>query len=47
MAVVPGSAFGQFGVGHVRVCYTAPIDVLQEALVRIRRYVEHHRTAAK
>jgi aminotransferase len=47
VAVVPGSAFGQFGVGHVRICYTAPIDVLQEALVRMRRFVEGHRSAAK
>ena len=47
VAVVPGSAFGQFGVGHVRVCYTAPLDVLEEALVRIRRYVEGHRSGTK
>jgi aminotransferase len=47
VAVVPGSAFGQFGVGHVRICYTAPIDVLQEALVRMRRFVEGHHSAAK
>ena len=47
VAVVPGSAFGQFGVGHVRVCYTAPIEVLEEALVRIRRFVGRHRNGAK
>jgi aminotransferase len=47
VAVVPGSAFGQFGVGHVRICYTAPLDVLGEALVRMRRFVDRHRTAAK
>ncbi len=47
VAVVPGSAFGQFGVGHVRICYTAPIDVLEEALTRMRRFVDRHRTAAK
>jgi aminotransferase len=47
VAVVPGSAFGQFGVGHVRVCYTAPIDVLEEALGRMKRFVQRHQTSAK
>ena len=47
VAVVPGSAFGQFGVGHVRICYTAPFDVLEEALQRIRRFVDRHRPSAK
>jgi aminotransferase len=47
VAVVPGSAFGQFGVGHVRVCYTAPMDVLEEALGRIRRFVDSHRSPTK
>ncbi len=47
VAVVPGSAFGQFGVGHVRICYTAPIDVLEQALERMRRFVGRHRTGAK
>jgi aminotransferase len=47
VAVVPGSAFGQFGVGHVRVCYTAQYDVIEEALRRMRRFVERHRSAAK
>jgi aminotransferase len=47
VAVVPGSAFGQFGVGHVRICYTAPLDVLEEALQRIRRFVERHQPSAK
>ena len=46
VAVVPGSAFGQFGVGHVRICYTAPIDVLEEALGRMRRFVDKHRAAS-
>jgi len=44
---VPGSAFGQFGVGHVRICYTAPCDVLEEALRRMRRFVETHSVSAK
>lgn len=47
VAVVPGSAFGQFGVGHVRVCYTAPYDVLEQALERMRRFVRRHHAGAK
>jgi aminotransferase len=47
VAVVPGSAFGELGLDHVRVCYTAPIDVLEQALVRMRRFVERHRASAK
>jgi aminotransferase len=47
VAVVPGSAFGQFGVGHVRVCYAAPYEQLEEAVRRMRRFVERHRSTAK
>jgi aminotransferase len=47
VAVVPGSAFGQFGVGHVRICYAMPYEVLEQALERIRGFVDRHRTAAK
>jgi aminotransferase len=47
VAVVPGSAFGQFGVGHVRVCYAAPYEQLEEALLRMRRFVERQRNGAK
>ena len=39
VAVIPGSAFGECGRGHVRVCYTAPRPLLEEALERIRRFV--------
>jgi aminotransferase len=39
VAVVPGSAFGPSGAGHVRMCYATSYEQLQEALVRIRRFV--------
>ncbi|MCH8142226.1 MAG: aminotransferase class I/II-fold pyridoxal phosphate-dependent enzyme [Proteobacteria bacterium] len=42
VAVVPGSAFGQFGVGHVRICYAADYDDLVEAMKRLRTFVERH-----
>ncbi|HLB26086.1 MAG TPA: aminotransferase class I/II-fold pyridoxal phosphate-dependent enzyme, partial [Dehalococcoidia bacterium] len=39
VAVIPGSSFGDCGRGHVRVCYAAPRSDLEDALVRIRRFV--------
>jgi aminotransferase len=43
VAVVPGSAFGPSGEGHVRACYATSYEQLEEALVRIGRFVERHR----
>lgn len=40
VAVVPGSAFGPSGAGHVRMCYATAYDDLEEALRRIARFVE-------
>lgn len=42
VAVIPGSAFGEGGAGHVRVCYTAPQPLLEEAMERISRFVKRH-----
>ncbi|HEY4753718.1 MAG TPA: aminotransferase class I/II-fold pyridoxal phosphate-dependent enzyme [Candidatus Limnocylindrales bacterium] len=43
VAVVPGSAFGPSGEGHVRACYATSYEKLEEALERIGRFVERHR----
>jgi aminotransferase len=43
VAVVPGNAFGPSGEGHVRMCYATAYEKLEEALVRIERFVERHR----
>jgi aminotransferase len=43
VAVVPGSAFGQCGVGHVRACYAVAYDQIEEALERIARFVARYR----
>jgi aminotransferase len=43
VAVVPGDAFGPSGAGHVRMCYAASYEQLEEALVRIGRFVERQR----
>jgi aminotransferase len=44
VAVIPGSAFGPSGEGHVRACYATSYEALEEALVRIGRFVERHRS---
>lgn len=39
VAVVPGSAFGPSGAGHVRCSYATNLETLQEALRRMERFV--------
>jgi aminotransferase len=39
VAVVPGNAFGPSGEGHVRACYATSYEQLEEALVRMGRFV--------
>jgi len=43
VAVVPGSAFGPSGAGHIRACYATSYEQLEEALRRIERFVERQR----
>jgi aminotransferase len=42
VAVVPGGAFGESGRDHVRACYATSMEKIEEALVRIGRFVEKH-----
>lgn len=42
VAVIPGSAFGPSGAGHVRVCYANSYANLEEAMTRIDRFVQRH-----
>jgi aminotransferase len=42
VAVVPGSAFGAAGNGYVRAAYCTAYDQLEEALVRMERFVKKH-----
>jgi aminotransferase len=44
VAVIPGGAFGPSGEAHVRACYAASYERLQEALVRIGQFVERVRS---
>ncbi|MGZ3631734.1 MAG: pyridoxal phosphate-dependent aminotransferase [Candidatus Limnocylindrales bacterium] len=39
VAVIPGDAFGPSGEGHVRACYATSYEGLEEALVRIERFL--------
>lgn len=39
VAVVPGSAFGECGEGHIRCCYAVSLPEIEEALERIKRFV--------
>jgi len=41
--VVPGSAFGSCGEGHIRISYAAAYEQLEEALSRIERAVKKFR----
>jgi aminotransferase len=43
VAVVPGSAFGAAGEGHVRCCYATSLREIEEALRRMAAFVSRHR----
>ncbi len=43
VAVVPGTAFGQCGEGYVRCCYATSLADIEEALSRMKRFVDKHR----
>jgi len=42
VAVVPGSAFGECGEGYIRCCYATSMADIEEALVRIKRFVKKY-----
>jgi aminotransferase len=44
VAVVPGNAFGKGGEGYVRCCYATSLSDIEEALARMKRFVDRHRT---
>ncbi len=43
VVVVPGNAFGERGVGHIRACYAASMEKIDEACDRIERFVGRQR----
>lgn len=42
VAVVPGSAFGENGEGFVRISYAASMEMIEEALRRMARFVKKY-----
>jgi len=46
VAVVPGSAFGSAGAGYVRCAYCSAFDQLEEALVRMERFLKKYSTGS-
>jgi aminotransferase len=43
VAVVPGNVFGKGGEGYIRCSYASSMEQLQEAVKRMKRFVENHR----
>jgi len=43
VAVVAGTAFGQCGEGYVRCCYATSLADIEEALTRMKRFVDKHK----
>ena len=46
VAFIPGSSFGQYGKGYVRLSYAASMAVIKEAMVRLTAYVNDKRGQA-
>ena len=42
VAVIPGSGFGEGGVGYIRCAYAASIDKIEVALERMHRFMQSH-----
>lgn len=42
VAVIPGSAFGESGTGHVRASYTNSYDNIEAALERMAKFMQAH-----
>ena len=40
LAVIPGGAFGESGEGFVRVCYAQSMKKIEEAVIRIERFIK-------
>ena len=46
VAFIPGSSFGQYGKGYVRLSYAASMAVIKEAMVKLTAYVNDKRGQA-
>ncbi len=43
VAFIPGSAFGKYGEGYIRLSYAASMTVITEAMARLTAYVTEKR----
>ena len=43
VAVIPGTAFGASGEGHVRCSYAYSVKTINEAMERMARFVKRHK----
>lgn len=39
VAVVPGNAFGECGEGYIRCCYATSLPKIEEAMIRMKRFI--------
>ncbi|MBY5035129.1 pyridoxal phosphate-dependent aminotransferase [Streptococcus gallolyticus] len=42
VALIPGVAFGQYGEGYVRISYAASMEKIQEAMKRLKEFMEEN-----
>ena len=45
VAVVPGSAFGQYGEGYIRCCYATSLADIEEALKRMGKFIKKQKSS--
>lgn len=45
VAVLPGSAFGEFGEGYLRLTYASSVENIQKAIHSIRQLLSHYPTS--
>src|SRR5690625_3927650 len=41
VAIVPGSAFSEYGEGYLRISYASSMEVLEEAMERMERFIQN------
>ena len=47
VALIPGTAFGESGEGHLRISYAYSLENLKKAMERMKRFVERLREEKK
>lgn len=40
VAIIPGIAFGKYGEGYVRLSYAASMEVIEQAMIRLKEFME-------